>query len=351
MENNQSSVQTRIGKKYEVQNQPLYLKYVNTTSIDAVVQVVPSHFVEFLWKQGPTNPFGYSRVKSSGNSGSNSGGGGGVGGSSSLKFQQLKLVGDETLRQKRGGLRKVIPEYSSSHNNNQQNNIDDDDDGDESGGIGGIKNILKKLAKQSSLFRGSPKMGSSEPKTKTLPARSLPQPPPTSRPLPNMSSNDSSRSSASSDNSSGSGTFVPPRRVVAPLPPAPAQTPASPIKQYNRRVEDEMWYFDIERNEVQDKLESSPGMFLVRPSKLGGPRSPYTLCVFHGTRIYNLNIRLREDASYALGTPHANEKTFKNVAEMINYHHNNPITLAGQDRSTVLLTESPIRDDIYDQTM
>ena len=29
------------------------------------------------------------------------------------------------------------------------------------------------------------------------------------------------------------------------------------VSQYNRRVEDEMWYFDIERNEVQDKLESS----------------------------------------------------------------------------------------------
>ncbi|KAK2151430.1 hypothetical protein LSH36_363g01009 [Paralvinella palmiformis] len=113
-------------------------------------------------------------------------------------------------------------------------------------------------------------------------------------------------------------------------------------------TEGELWYFDIDRNQVAEKLQEKEGMFLVRRSRRAGSGSPYTLCIFHSNRVYNLNIRYRQDGMYALGTPHSDEKTFSTVRELIDYHYRSPITLT-KPRSEVLLIEHPL-GDIYDET-
>ena len=100
---------------------------------------------------------------------------------------QMKLFGTETLRQKRDGLRKVIPTFDRNMNINDDSRGENDDDDKEDGSTqGGIKDIMNKLAKKSSMFSMGRKTNEVEPKSKTLPdaGRSMPLPPQPSRPLP-----------------------------------------------------------------------------------------------------------------------------------------------------------------------
>ena len=43
------------------------------------------------------------------------------------------------------------------------------------------------------------------------------------------------------------------------------------------------------------------GGFLVRDSKHGGAESPYTLTVFNEGKLFNINIRVKQDGQVALG--------------------------------------------------
>lgn len=47
-------------------------------------------------------------------------------------------------------------------------------------------------------------------------------------------------------------------------------------------------------------------MFLVRKSERN-PNQPYTLVLWHSSRLWNLPIRLREDKQYAAGTEKKDE--------------------------------------------
>ncbi|XP_064601688.1 B-cell linker protein-like isoform X2 [Liolophura sinensis] len=94
------------------------------------------------------------------------------------------------------------------------------------------------------------------------------------------------------------------------------------------------WYHgDLTRDAATEKLtaRAQNGMFLVRKSTKTG--SPYALSLFYGTRVYNLNIRLRADNKYALGTPKQDEKSFTGVPPLISYFQSNMLVLGG-DTST-----------------
>ncbi|XP_064093245.1 uncharacterized protein LOC135205978 isoform X4 [Macrobrachium nipponense] len=83
------------------------------------------------------------------------------------------------------------------------------------------------------------------------------------------------------------------------------------------------------------------GVFLIRPSTRSS--DPLTLCVQYGGRTYNINIRRRNDALYALGTEKVNEMTFKSVDELVSTYSKEPIKL--QSGSHVRLLRSPAKED------
>lgn len=84
--------------------------------------------------------------------------------------------------------------------------------------------------------------------------------------------------------------------ALRPLPPLPLQ-------HY-------LWYHDIERDQATALLTQlgKEGAFLVRKSKRAGDSNPYSLTIFHGGKVFNLNIRRREDRLFALGKQKDKEK-------------------------------------------
>jgi hypothetical protein len=91
--------------------------------------------------------------------------------------------------------------------------------------------------------------------------------------------------------------------ALRPLPPLPLQ-------HYP-------WYHDIEREQATVMLSQlgKEGAFLVRKSKRAGDSNPFSLTIFHGGKVFNLNIRRREDRLFALGKQKDKEKvrTFVNL--------------------------------------
>ncbi|XP_042210700.1 trithorax group protein osa-like isoform X2 [Homarus americanus] len=114
------------------------------------------------------------------------------------------------------------------------------------------------------------------------------------------------------------------------------------------RVLIEQPYFHvISRGKSMNILENaSDGMFLIRPSTRS--KDPLTLCLRHGGRTYNINIRHRSDGLFALGFEKTNEMTFSSVEDIINTHRREPIKLQNGERA--MLTVSPRKSEhIYVQ--
>ena len=57
------------------------------------------------------------------------------------------------------------------------------------------------------------------------------------------------------------------------------------------------------------KIVNKNGGFIVRDSKYGGADSPFTLTVFNEGKVFNINIRVKQDGQVALGK----EKIDENV--------------------------------------
>ncbi|OTF80895.1 hypothetical protein BLA29_004137, partial [Euroglyphus maynei] len=89
-----------------------------------------------------------------------------------------------------------------------------------------------------------------------------------------------------------------------PLPPIPKCT------RNDKLFNDYPWFIDIEREESENLLRryNIDGGFLVRKSKRAGICMPYTLTLYFNHRIFHLNIRLRSDQQFALGTEKLKEK-------------------------------------------
>ncbi|WAR21804.1 BLNK-like protein [Mya arenaria] len=78
--------------------------------------------------------------------------------------------------------------------------------------------------------------------------------------------------------------------VERKITPAPAPPPPQPPAQ------------EWEQDDVYDDASSYvDGTFLVRKSKQGGDKQPYTLVVLYQSHVYNLKVRVRDDNQVALG--------------------------------------------------
>lgn len=94
--------------------------------------------------------------------------------------------------------------------------------------------------------------------------------------------------------------------------------PLPPIPRYQYIQNDDIfknhpWFLDIERDESEILLRrcNINGGFLVRKSKRAGICMPYTLTLYFNHRIFHLNIRIRPDQQFALGTEKLKEKVRK----------------------------------------
>lgn len=109
-----------------------------------------------------------------------------------------------------------------------------------------------------------------------------------------------------------------------------------------RTLIDRPYFHVISRSKSKRLLDkAADGVFLIRPSTRSS--DPLTLCLQYGGRTYNINIRRRNDAHYALGTEKVNEMTFKSVDELVSTYSKEPIKLQSGDR--VRLTSSPAKED------
>ncbi|XP_064093211.1 WAS/WASL-interacting protein family member 1-like isoform X3 [Macrobrachium nipponense] len=109
-----------------------------------------------------------------------------------------------------------------------------------------------------------------------------------------------------------------------------------------RTLIDRPYFHVISRSKSKKLLEKAgDGVFLIRPSTRSS--DPLTLCLQYGGRTYNINIRRRNDAHYALGTEKVNEMTFKSVDELVSTYSKEPIKLQSGNR--VRLSSSPAKED------
>lgn len=117
-----------------------------------------------------------------------------------------------------------------------------------------------------------------------------------------------------------------------------------------RTLLDRPYFHVISRSKSKKLLENAlDGVYLIRPSTRSS--DPLTLSLLHNGRIYNINIRRRQDGLYALGKEKVNEVTFSSVDEIVSTYTNEPIKLQSENLQSgkrVTLTNSPAKvDHIY----
>lgn len=140
-------------------------------------------------------------------------------------------------------------------------------------------------------------------------------------------------------------------------PPSPEQTEAATTKTSlssrplpnvpdvpdTKNLSGYLWFFDnILRQDASAKIEAMHvnGGYLVRNSTKD-PNNPYTLSVFYKRKVWHLHIRIRGDGKFAIGSAKQDEECFANVPELIDYHTEHSIILAGQDGGETRLIRHP----------
>ena len=90
--------------------------------------------------------------------------------------------------------------------------------------------------------------------------------------------------------------------------------------------------------------DMSDGAYLVRECHHGGPNVPFTLTIRFQQRLFHIQIRLRPDSHFALGTLKHNEMHFPSVAEMIDCYKKSPLQLHSNGKffGETKLTHPPI---------
>ncbi|XP_052771899.1 B-cell linker protein-like isoform X6 [Mya arenaria] len=151
-------------------------------------------------------------------------------------------------------------------------------------------------------------------------------------------------------------------RKITPAPaPPPPQPPAQEWEQ-DETYDDassyvppqdplskEEWYHgNIERRETESRLNQigQDGTFLVRKSKQGGDKQPYTLVVLYQSHVYNLKVRVRDDNQVALGEWKDDELAFQDVSTLVDHHKKHEVILVNVKQNKqyqTLLRRFPIR--------
>ncbi|XP_052771412.1 B-cell linker protein-like isoform X3 [Mya arenaria] len=151
-------------------------------------------------------------------------------------------------------------------------------------------------------------------------------------------------------------------RKITPAPaPPPPQPPAQEWEQddvYDDAssyvppqdpLSKEEWYHgNIERRETESRLNQigQDGTFLVRKSKQGGDKQPYTLVVLYQSHVYNLKVRVRDDNQVALGEWKDDELAFQDVSTLVDHHKKHEVILVNVKQNKqyqTLLRRFPIR--------
>ncbi|XP_071946827.1 uncharacterized protein [Antedon mediterranea] len=120
--------------------------------------------------------------------------------------------------------------------------------------------------------------------------------------------------------------------------PSATRTAASTMNGYP-------WYHpELPRDKALKSLEEfrRDGAFLVRESKRGGPKNPFTLSLWYNNQVRNLQMRRRDDGKYALGSMKDGEQAFDSPVELVEFHQNNPLILANSEGKTKLKQCCPV---------
>lgn len=91
-------------------------------------------------------------------------------------------------------------------------------------------------------------------------------------------------------------------------------------------------------------LDTADGSFLVRECHHGGPNVPFTLTIRFRGRLFHIQIRMRSDSRFALGTLKQNEMHFTNIADMVDTYKKTPLQLHSNGKffGETKLTHPPI---------
>lgn len=90
--------------------------------------------------------------------------------------------------------------------------------------------------------------------------------------------------------------------------------------------------------------DTADGSFLVRECHHGGPSVPFTLTIRFRGRLFHIQIRMRPDSRFALGTLKANEMHFACIADMVDTYKKTPLQLHSNGKffGETKLTHPPI---------
>jgi len=106
------------------------------------------------------------------------------------------------------------------------------------------------------------------------------------------------------------------------------------IKQLKEDLNSQIWFQNITRKEaeeivIRNKINNG---FVVRPSRAGGDRNPYSVTLIHCGHVFNFHIRRRlEDGYYATGVYKRNEKKFFSVQHLVEFHKNHKLVVDGKE--------------------
>ncbi|XP_062514759.1 basic proline-rich protein-like isoform X2 [Corticium candelabrum] len=157
------------------------------------------------------------------------------------------------------------------------------------------------------------------------------QPPLPVSPKPNVRSIGTNRSTSPVENqpplpvSAKPNSLMPSANYPSSFKPPPMK-PFSSAKE--KKLEDYDWFQgDIDRKacEAALKRSSQDGLFMVRNSK--NYPGEFSISFFYKGEIKHLRIRKRPDNMFSVGAEKANEKAFRNVVELVDFHQSEPLSL------------------------
>uniref|UniRef100_F6S7G7 SH2 domain-containing protein n=2 Tax=Ciona intestinalis TaxID=7719 RepID=F6S7G7_CIOIN len=116
----------------------------------------------------------------------------------------------------------------------------------------------------------------------------------------------------------------------------PFRTEPKPTEKSNN-IKDQPWFRDVDRASATVSVERDgrEGCFIVRPGR-DCRKTPYSLTVYSNHKTYNLQIALRSESTYAIGTEKPNEQTFNNVVELISFFMKSSLKLAEGEGNVTL---------------
>ncbi|KAL3272497.1 hypothetical protein HHI36_013974 [Cryptolaemus montrouzieri] len=107
------------------------------------------------------------------------------------------------------------------------------------------------------------------------------------------------------------------------------------IEKPDEKEPKEEFYKNVSREKAEYLLENQQdGTFIIRPSKNSDIG---VLSLVQDSKIFHLNIRRRHDNLIALGSEKINEKTFKDLDNLINYYISNYLVLYSDEEETLAL--------------